>query len=114
MEKKIEFKDIVAFIRKAMSKNLDVAIIFDREFTIYNESGEKIEIFYGEDFLSLSNTHGAMTIKYSFTPREKLELESLKLDVREYRARKITNSFNHFFNEDKPTDINDLDEGDDE
>ena len=108
------------FIHRAMNKGLlingyDSCPFIDDKNYSYNFNIEGITFsFLGFDESFVINTkHGFFKINYKLSDRDKLELSSLMLSIKEYREDMALSEFNSFFNEmDKPTDINDLDNDD--
>ena len=113
MEKTIEFKDVVAFIRKAMDNGMRVK---EDLFGVYvykeNDKNSYIKFLLGDTIIIIKNTCGEYIIKIS--KKEHLEFEVLIEEIKQYQQQKVLKFFNNFFKEDsKPTDINDLDDEDD-
>lgn len=110
MEKTIEFKDVVAFIRKAMDNGMRVNGDCFRVF-IYTENNRSWHINFRlyEKTILIETTYGDYEI--SISKKEHLEFEVLIEEIKHYQQQKALEFFNNFFKEDsKPTDINDLDD----
>lgn len=126
MEKKIKFKDVVAFIKKAMDLDFDInyssPLFFGNfELTIFNKTlRQYINWKYNNDKL-LINLSGGFCVgnptDYTIEVVDKkdvLKWEFLIEEVKEYCVNKLENNFKNFFNElQSPVkDINDLDNED--
>lgn len=114
---KITINNIIEFIHTAMNKNLDITEEFTPYkygFTIINDD-TKIHFFIDDDSIAISTSdHGYVNIEYQLTERDKLDLEALKLDVKEYNEEKALNLFADFFNyiPQTPASIDNLDDDD--
>lgn len=133
MEKKIKFEDIVVFIIKAMSLNCTIDLYHYKELDMYSTlyittkiskdecKGREINWKQENDKLYINLSHNSYSKKLSDyiieveNRKDILRWETLIEEVTEYVHYKLEIEFENFFNnESKPTDINDLDEGDDE
>lgn len=113
---KITINIIIEFVHKAMVFNLPVYSRYGADYGFDIENGEnmltiliklnKIEIF--------TEQNGFIVVQNSLTDRDKLDLEALKLDIKEYNEEKALNIFNNFFADtiDKPTSVDDLNDDD--
>lgn len=117
---KITIEDIIEFVRKAMHNNLRIynsAVIGERsvnfDYRIHNNE-EFIYIEVMSETITISdNKGGGFRIKYILDDRERLELETLNLDIKEYKANRALYNFKNFFTEAATLkDINNLDDDD--
>ena len=117
---KITISNIIEFIHTAINNNLEVSIArfvtytFKYEFSVTN--GDILIRFLMSDDCIVISTYdsGYLHIDYHLTERDKLDLEALKLDVKEYNEDKAINLFNDFFNciPQTPASIDNLDDDD--
>lgn len=114
----ITFNEVIAFIKKAIDKKYDITSYNGGSSDIYfSIENFNIEFLCGRNLIILynSNSFPRKTINYNFTERDILNIKSLMLSVKEMNEEKLENKFYNFFNEDdnKPVDINDLDDEED-
>lgn len=120
MEKNIKIEDILAFFEKAMAYNLNCWIYHFSDKNIscnVSYNGNIIEVsFYKDKYYIAGNNHEYIEIKHEFTEREKLALDQLCLSIKEYNEKKALNMFRDFLkiNKEKPVDIYDLDNDEDD
>ena len=82
----------------------------------FNIENFNIEFLCESNLISIyDNNFSRKTINYNFTERDILDIKNLMLSVKEMNEEKLENKFYNFFNEDdnKPVDINDLDDEED-
>ena len=115
---KISINNIIEFIHTAMNNNVEVFtsrfITYTYGFDVMNDD---IQIrFLIDDNSIVISTHdsGYLHIDNHLTERDKLDLEALKLDIKEYNEDKAINLFNDFFNfiPKTPVNIDNLDDDD--
>ena len=109
------FKEIEAFIRKAMEKGYAVRT---NEKWHYHVESDTIHISFAiyntSLHISYSNPNqirslGSKAIETNLTDREKASLEVLHCDVNDYEANRVDYILDNFFKEDKLITVNDLD-----
>ena len=98
----------------AMNKKLEINTSLNSIY-IYYECGGGLNFNINRDFISISTPKGYISINHSLTDREKLEIDSLRLSIKEYHEDMAISGFEEFISEKKEeiTDINDLDNEDD-
>ena len=114
---KITINSIIGFIHDAMGKNLDVEVSELPKGTDYHVSHDDIDIYFyitNEYFTINGYDRGYLHIEYNLTDRDKLDIQALNLDIKEYREDKAINLFNDFFNciPSAPASIDNLDDDD--
>ena len=114
---KISISNIIGFIHDAMGKNLDVEVSELPKGTDYHVSHDDIDIYFyitNEYFTINGYDRGYLHIEYNLTDRDKLDIQALNLDIKEYREDKAINLFNDFFNciPSTPASIDNLDDDD--
>ena len=112
----ITFNDIVAFIKKAIDKKYAINSYSFGSSDTFNIENFNIEFLCESNLISIyDNNFSRKTINYNFTERDILDIKNLMLSVKEMNEEKLENKFYNFFNEDdnKPVDINDLDDEED-
>lgn len=112
----ITFNNLKAFVKEAMNKNCEIWV------PIYNFNGIVIE--YGEAQIEFDCCEASAVIRVSFrgsvcqvpvTQKEILEWKLLLEDLKVYSEQSLENNFFNFFKTDnKPVDINDLDDTEEE
>lgn len=118
MEKTNWIEKIKEAIRVAMNRGLFVNGYKDDvdTFTFYIEE-KGIYIYFYEKYISICTRHGGyLDINYDLTDRDELELQALVISIKEYRENMAISEFEKFISSDKdnkPKDINDLDNEDD-
>ena len=97
----------------AMDKKLEISTVLNSIF-IYYECRSQLSFCINKDFISISTPKGYISIDHSITDREKLEIDSLKLSIKEYRENMAISEFEEFISNKKEdiTDINNLDDDD--
>ena len=115
---KITISNIIEFIHTAMNNNLEVSvsgfITYKYGFDVINNDIQ-IRFLINEDCIVISTyEQGHLHIDTNLTERDKLDLEALKLDIKEYNEEKAINLFNDFFNyvPKTPVNIDNLDDDD--
>lgn len=115
----ITFDNITAFIRKAMKKTLEIEYVDITMGTEYFQIKNKNDccirfLFYQDNIRIFGFNKEDYELEYQLSEREKIELENLKLDIKEYNEKRALILFTNFFNEDNTeVTINDLDSEDD-
>ena len=104
-------------VRVAMNKGLSIqrgSGGFPYSIAIKNQTNI-IYIYIFKDSISINTSKGHVCINYSITEREQLEIQALFLSIKEYNEDMAISEFNEFISdkENKPKDINDLDNDDD-
>ena len=114
---KITISNIIEFIHTAMGKNLDVEVSEFPKGTCCRVSYDDINIYFyivDEYFTINGYDKGYLRIPYKLTDRDKIDLQTLALDIKEYNEDKAINLFNDFFNyvPQTPASIDNLDDDD--
>ena len=110
---------LIDFIHEAMSNNMDVSVqqLYRGASKIYIRRKDCIYINITFDSSTLTIEGGNWEFlkkEYSYTDREELSIENIKLDIREYQEAKAAKLFNNFFiPSNTPTSIDDLNDNDD-
>lgn len=111
--------ELINFIRKAMDNNMDVSIqqLYGGASKIYIRRKDCIYINITFDSSTLTIEGGNWEFlkkEYSYTDREELSIENIKLDIKEYQETRAAKLFNNFFiPNNTPTSIDDLNDLDD-
>lgn len=115
---KITISNIIEFIHNAMNNNLEVStsgfITYKYGFNVINDDIQ-IRFLMDDDCIVISTyDQGYLHIDNHLTERDKLDLEALKLDIKEYNEDKAINLFNDFFSTipPVPASIDNLDDDD--
>ena len=115
---KITINNIIEFIHTAMNNNLEVYIsgfiTYKHEFTVVNDDTQ-IRFLISDNNIVISTSDGGyININNNLTDRDKLDIEALKLDIKEYNEDKAINLFNDFFSyvPQTPVNIDNLDDDD--
>ena len=115
---KITISNIIEFIHTAMNKDLMVTepgfITYKYGFSVINDD-TKIRFLIDDNNIVISTSeYGYVHIDNHLSERDKLDLEALKLDIKEYNEEKAINLFNDFFNfiPQTPASIDNLDDDD--
>lgn len=120
---KITINNIIEFVHNAMHYNMYVS----GDFYDFKEDGKEwgFRINNDKNYIQyiVKNHHegdsiivechlGSLITNISLSERDIIDLNTLNLDIKEYREDKTLNTLNNFFSniEDKPTNIDDLDE----
>lgn len=122
---KISFDLIINFIKEAISRKyyVDAMEWNDEErttqFSIFNGNGKEIQFTFRleKNLIIIENCRSSneyIRINHNFTEKQKLQVEELKLDVKEMNENKIIDHFNNFYSDlnNSIKDINELDEDD--
>ena len=114
---KISISNIIGFIHDAMGKNLDVEVFELPKGADYHVNHDNINIYFyiTDEFFTVSGyDRGYLRISYKLTDRDKLDIQALNLDIKEYNEDKAINLFNDFFNciPQTPASIDNLDDDD--
>ena len=107
----ITMNDIIAFTKKAIKDNMYVETDGECSITLINNS-KHINFSIEEEYILIKTDNGIMYI--DIIDKEKYQFKVLIEDCVEYCVEKAFEDFNNFFKEDnKPTDIDDLDNDED-
>ena len=114
---KITISSIIEFIHTAMGKNLDVEVSELPKGTDYHVSHDDIDIYFyvTDEYFNINGyDRGYLHIPYKLTDRDKIDIQALNLDIKEYNEDKAINLFNDFFNfiPQTPASIDNLDDDD--
>lgn len=114
---KITISNIIEFIHTAMGKNLDIQVAEYPKGTDYHVSHDDIDIYFyiADEFFTVNGyDRGYLHISYKLTDRDKIDIQALNLDIKEYNEDKAINLFNDFFNfiPQTPASIDNLDDDD--
>lgn len=101
----ISFKDIVAFIKRAMKENLNVTTCpFSNSIDVTNKNDKVVSIDVRNKVWSdesqgktINVIINGKTFFFDITERERLEFELLKKDAEEYSVGKAIYEFSNFF-----------------
>lgn len=118
MKNNLTVSELIDFIRKAMDNSMDVCLQLYRNASnidIIRKDGVYISITFGISTLTIEGRHGEFLKKeYSYTDREELSIENIKLDIKEYQEARAAKLFNNFFTSNNtPASIDDLNDNDD-
>ena len=115
---------IIEIIRTAMNKGLRIvgykSEVYDSHlynFNIHINNYERIQIDIFNNCIIINTPKGHKSIDYKITDRENLEIQAMSLSVKEYSEDMAISEIEEFISEkekeNKPKDINDLDDDDD-
>lgn len=109
----ITIKDIIEFIRKALTTDSSMEVYDADKFTLYvTNNSRHISIYISDSWYSIHGPKGeSLLIDYNLTEREKLSLKELVLSIKERNEKRAINLFNHFLDKEELT-IDDIDEED--
>ena len=117
MEKTNWIEKIKEAVRIAMNKGLFIEGKYQelRKYYFFIIEGGFEFFIYLDNSISIHTKKGHLFEKYSITDRDDLELKALILSIKEYNEDIAISEFNNFISnqENKPKDINDLDNDDD-
>ena len=119
MKNNLTVSDIIAFVHKAMDNSMDVSVqqLYGDASRIYIRRKDCIYINITFDSSTLTIEGGNWEFlkkEYSYTDREELSIENIKLDIKEYQETRAAKLFNNFFiPNNTPTSIDDLNDLDD-
>ena len=113
MEKTNWIEKIKEAVHTAMDKKLEISISGNSIY-IYYEYRIGLSFYIDKDLITISTPKGYIAIDHSLTDREKLEIDSLKLSIKEYNEDMAISEFEEFISDKKEeiTDINNLDDDD--
>ena len=111
MEKTNWIEKIKEAVRVAMNKGLDITSNGCTGISIYHENFKSIQFDVYIDHIVIITPKGFISIKHFLTDREKLEMQTLYLSIKEYREDMAISEFEEFISDKKEeiTNINDLD-----
>lgn len=124
---KITINSIIEFVHKAMNNNCDISVNEfpllklnvagsgnHLEFNIRHDDTDITFIISNEDISIYGYDKGYVRVSNQLSERDKIDLNTLKLDVEEYNEDKAINLFNDFFNTipPVPASIDNLDDDD--
>lgn len=110
--------DIIAFVHKAMENNMYI-YAGDRfgdltNIGIRRKDNVVLRFYFYDSSIALDPSEGYLEKEYSYTDRERLNLRTLALEIKEYRETQAAKLFNNFFTPNNtPTSIDDLNDNDD-
>lgn len=114
MEKTNWIEKIKEAVYTAMDKKLEISSMSFNSIYIQYKSGMTFHI--GRDLITISTPKGYISIDHSLTDREKLEIDSLRLSIKEYNEDMAISEFEEFISKkeekEKITDIDNLDDDD--
>lgn len=119
MKNNLTVSELIKFIHKAMDNNMNVSIqlLYGNASKIYiiRKDCIYINITFGNSTLIIEGGNGEFLKKeYSYTDRERLSIENIELDIKEYQETQAAKLFNNFFiPSNTPTSIDDLNDLDD-
>ena len=113
MEKTNWIEKIKEAVHAAMDKKLKVSTSIYC-ICIYYEYRSILTFNVNGDLITISTPKGYISIDHPLTDREKLEIDSLKLSIKEYNENMAISEFEEFISDkkEKMTDINNLDDDD--
>lgn len=110
-------KKIIEVIRVAMNKGLNIDVVeWSNTLLRYCvEIDDNIQINIYTEHIVISTSKGRIEIQHKCTDRENLELQAMKLSIKEYREDMAISELEDFISEKKEgiVTINDLDNEDD-
>lgn len=112
MEKTNWIEKIKKAVRIAINKGLDITSNGCTGISIYHENYKSIQFDVYTDHIIIITPKGFISIKHLLTDREKLEMQTLFLCIKEYREDMAISEFEEFISNRKEdiTDINNLDD----
>ena len=112
-------KEIIEFVRNAMNEGLSIYTYkreecYDIRVVRNNSLYETFDITVCKDDITIASPNGGFAkIEYKRSKRDELELDSIMLSIEEYKNDVALSEFSGFFNkEDKPRNIDSLDDDD--
>ena len=122
MEKTNWIEKIKEVVRVAMNKGKNIVAYYDDNLFMagfYVEIGNNntISIDFFEGGMDIRTQNGCLQVDYNLTDRDKLELQTLALHIKEYKEDMAISELKEFISEKekgKIADINDLDDDDKE
>lgn len=105
-------------VRVAMNKGLKIVTYYNDDFVrgfCMESDNNNISVDFFEEAVAIYTRHGYLHVDYNLTDRDKLELQALALSIKEYKEDMAISEFEEFISnkENKPKDIDDLDNDDD-
>jgi len=97
-------------VHVAIDKKVEISTSINSIYIYYKCRGG-LSFYINNDLITISTPKGFIKIDHSLTDREKLEIDFLKLSIKEYNENIAISEFEEFISEKKEeiTDINDLD-----
>lgn len=115
MEKTNWIEKIKKAVYTAIDKKLEVEILINSIYINYKYKGELI-FNIKKDLITITSPKGYISIDHSLTDKEKLEIDSLKLSIKEYNENMAISELEEFISnkeeKEKITDIDNLDDDD--
>lgn len=114
METKNWIEIIKESVYVAMNEKLEICTFNNNNIYIYYKCGGELTFRISRDLITISTPKGYININYSLTDREKLEIDSLMLSIKEYNEDMAISEVEDFVSSIKVDheikDINDLDD----
>lgn len=114
----ITFDNLKAFIKEAMNKNCEISVpkyMYNLSGIIVEYGGARIEFSYCDSSTAIVIMFKGTIYQVPVTSKEILEWKLLLEDLKVYSEQSLENNFFNFFKTDnKPVDINDLDDTEEE
>ena len=120
---KITINSIIEFVHNAMHCNMYISEDFydfeeeGKEWNFYIDNGKEyirhiIKKNSKGDSIIIESHTGTLVLNTTLSERDIIDLNTLSLDIKEYGEDRALSEFNNFFSniEDRPTNIDDLDE----
>lgn len=118
----ITVDNIIAFIRRAIEENLIVykSDMRDEYGFVIDKENHTMTILFKDNNLEIKSWRknknylfGNITTKFELTERDKVKLDNLSLDIKEYLEKCALDDFNNFFWNSAEKSIYDLDDEED-
>ena len=112
----ITFNNLKAFVKEAMNKNCEIWFsMYNYMGIVIEYAGAQIKFSYYDSFTTITIGFKGTTYRVPVTQKEILEWKLILEDVKVYSEQFLENNFFNFFKSDnKPVDINDLDDAEEE
>lgn len=115
MEKTNWIEKIKEAVHVAMNKGLIISEYKDDDaFRFFIGEKTDIVITCFKNIILVSTNRGYTSIEYTLTDRDKLELQTLILSIKEYREAMAISELDEFISSDKQRNLMDIDELDNE
>lgn len=116
MEKTNWIEKIKEAVYIAMDKKLEISISIN-SICIYYKHGGRLTFCISNGLITIITPKGYINIDHSLTDREKLEIDFLRLSIKEYNEGIAISEFEEFISskreeKEKITDIDNLDDDD--
>ena len=108
----ITIERIIAFIMQAMAEDLTISVFSDQIEVWSSDKNTVCSFTISQNNVKVKTNKGEVIVEITDPDYHKLLV--LKDNIKKYREDKALDEFNNFFKEDnKPTDINNLDDEED-